>query len=117
MNGVLIIAHGSREKQTEETFMAVVELAKAKVNVPVEIAYMEFSPKNLAAGLDTLLEQGVTDIKVVPYFLFSGIHIREDIPTEINEYLQKHADITITMGNTLGIDARIAEVLADRILN
>ena len=117
MNGVLIIAHGSREKQTEQTFLAVVELAKANVKLPVEIAYMEFSPKNIEAGLEALIAQGVTDIKAVPYFLFSGIHIREDIPTEINQFLQKHDGITITMGETLGVDSRIADVLADRILN
>ncbi|MEG0692250.1 MAG: CbiX/SirB N-terminal domain-containing protein [Oscillospiraceae bacterium] len=117
MNGVLILAHGSREKQTEETFLAVVEMTKAKVTVPVEIAYMEFSPKNIEAGLTALIEQGANEIKVVPYFLFSGIHIRDDIPKEIHEFLQKNHNVTITMGETLGVDSRIADVLADRILN
>lgn len=117
MNGVLIIAHGSREKKTEETFLAVVEMAKAKVEIPLEIAYMEFSPNNIETGLNALVAQGVDAIKLVPYFLFSGIHIREDIPKEIEEFLQKNKNVTITMGETLGVDSRIADVLADRILN
>lgn len=117
MNGVLIIAHGSREKKTEDTFLAVVELAREKVRIPLEVAYMEFSPKNIEAGLDALIAQGVDEIKVVPYFLFSGIHIREDIPNEIKAFLEKNNQIKITMGETLGVDPRIAEVLADRILN
>lgn len=116
MNGVLIIAHGSREKQTEETFQKVVSMVKDKVNIPLEIAYMEFSPKNIEAGLNSLVSQGVTEIKAVPYFLFSGIHIRDDIPGEINAFLQKNKDVKVTMGETLGADTRIADVLADRIL-
>lgn len=116
MNGILIIAHGSREKQTEETFMRVVEMARKKVNQPLVTAYMEFSPKSIEAGLDELVSKGAKSIKVVPYFLFSGVHIREDIPNEINEYLKKHNGITIKMGNTLGVDERLADLLADRIL-
>ncbi|WMJ22041.1 CbiX/SirB N-terminal domain-containing protein [Paludicola sp. MB14-C6] len=116
MQGILIIAHGSREKQTEETFLKMVSMIKEKVNMPVEYAYMEFSPKNIECGLNALVEQGINDIKVVPYFLFSGIHIREDIPQEINEFVEKNANVTITMGDTLGADPRIADVLADRIL-
>ncbi|MFQ9617091.1 MAG: sirohydrochlorin chelatase, partial [Clostridium butyricum] len=52
---------------------------------------------------------------VVPYFLFSGVHIREDIPKEIEEYIADKPGIKISMGNTLGEDPRLADVLADRI--
>lgn len=116
MDGVLIIAHGSREKQTENTFETVVAMAKKKVSIPLEIAYMEFSKNNIANGFDTLIAKGVDNIKVVPYFLFSGIHIREDIPNEIAEYLKSHEGITIKMGETLGVDERLADLLAERIL-
>lgn len=116
MNGVLVIAHGSREKQTEETFNAVVNMAKEKVNQPIEIAYMEFSDQNIEAGLNKLVAQGVTNVKAVPYFLFSGIHIRQDIPEEIEKFTIKNSGITVTLADTLGADPRIADVLADRIL-
>ena len=116
MNGVLILAHGSRAKQTEQTFEAVVEMAKNKVDVPVEIAYMEFSEKNIESGFNALLAQGINHIKVVPYFLFSGMHIKQDIPEEIAAFLEKHPNIHIEMGETLGADPRLADILADRIL-
>ena len=117
MNGVLILAHGSRQKPTEETFMKIVSMAQEKVQMPIEIAYMEFSEKNIHAGLTALSNQGITHVKDVPYFLFNGTHIKEDIPNEINEFIKGNNHITVTMGETLGTDPRLADVLADRILN
>lgn len=116
MNGILVLAHGSREKATEETFQEVVQMAAKQVQIPVETAYMEFGKPDIAAGLDKLAAQGVKHVRVVPYFLFSGIHIREDIPGELKEYQKSHPEITLEMGDTLGADPRIAAVLADRML-
>ena len=116
MNGILVLAHGSREKATEETFQKVVTMAAEQVKLPVETAYMEFGYPNIAAGLDKLVAQGVTHIRVVPYFLFSGIHIQEDIPGELEEYRKEHPQVTLEMGETLGADPRLAAVLADRMM-
>jgi sirohydrochlorin ferrochelatase len=70
MKGVLILAHGSREKQTEETFNTVVDLVRDRVEEVVETAYMEFSEKNIAYGLNALVSQGVTEIKSSALFPF-----------------------------------------------
>ena len=116
MDGVLILAHGSRAKETEKTFEAIVKMVETKVSQPVKIAYMEFSPANIKRGLESLREQGSRDIKVVPYFLFSGIHIQEDIPKELNAFSAEHPEVRITMTDTLGADPRIADIVVDRIL-
>lgn len=117
MNGVLILAHGSRRKETENTLQKVAQMVKEKITVPTEIAYMEFSEQNIAYGLDQLVSRGIKQIKVVPYFLFSGIHILEDIPQELSDYAREHPGVTITMGETLGADPRIADILVDRIMS
>ncbi|OPX45734.1 sirohydrochlorin ferrochelatase [Ruminiclostridium hungatei] len=116
MKAILILAHGSREKTTLETLERVTEMTKTQLpEVVIETAYMEFCEVNLEKGLDKLVERGAGEIIVIPYFLFSGVHIREDIPSEIDEYRIKHPDIRISMGSTLGADPRLAGVLADRI--
>ncbi len=43
------------------------------------------------------------------------MHIREDIPEELEKFMEKHSDVTIKMGKTLGADARLAAVLTDRV--
>ena len=116
MTGVLVLAHGSREKETEATLDQIVSLLKAKLNIKhIEKAFLQFSDMSLGKGLEKLIDQGVNDIKVVPYFLFEGVHIKEDIPNEIKEFAQSYPQVRITLGRTLGADRRLAEVLADRI--
>ena len=117
MKGVLIVAHGSRRKQTERTLETVAQTARQKLpGTPMEIAYMEFSERNIPAGLDALAGRGANEIVVVPYFLFDGIHIQEDIPEALEQYRAAHPDVKITMGNPLGTDERLAAILAERAL-
>lgn len=116
MKAILILAHGSRETKTLETLQKITDMTKAQLpGVMIETAYMEFSNINLEKGLDMLIEKGADDITVVPYFLFEGVHIREDIPEEIKEYIGKHPGVKVNLGNTLGADQRLADILADRI--
>ncbi len=117
MNGVLIVAHGSRAKKTKDTLRAIADMVRNRMPEQlIEIAYMEFCDVNIEKGLTMLVEKGVTNVKVVPYFLFEGIHIQEDIPQEINKFSEAHPHINITLGNTLGVDNRLADILVDRIL-
>lgn len=116
MTGILIVAHGSRERDTDRTLERLREMVEEKFpGITVAEAYMEFRPLNIEAGLLALAEQGIDDIKVIPYFLFEGIHIKEDIPQEIEKFCNKHPGIRVTLGKTLGVDSRLAEVVSDRI--
>ncbi len=116
MTGVLVLAHGSRKSETEITMEKIVEYAREILKMEhIEAAYMEFRARSLESGLLGLMAKGVDDIKVVPYFLFDGVHIQEDIPAEIAAFREKHPEVQVSMGGTLGADRRLAEVLADRI--
>ena len=84
-------------------------------DIIVKHEYMEFCNVNLEKCIYKKKKKGVTEIVVVPYFLFDGMHIIKDIPEEIAAYLENHKDMKITMGRTLGVDKRIADVLIDRI--
>ena len=116
MKGVLIVGHGSRRRETEMILESVVEMAKKELEeIPMEIAYMEFGTQDIPTALDTLLSKGVDDIAVVPYFLYDGMHIKKDIPEELEKYRLTHPGIKISMGKPLGADERLAAILADRI--
>ncbi len=116
MKGILILAHGSREKSTEDTLQQVFDNLKEICREDIiETAFLQFSKVDLKTGFDNLKAKGVSHIIVIPYFLFDGVHIKEDIPKEIDSYLEKNSDIKIEMGKTLGTDKRLAQILADRI--
>jgi len=116
MTGVLILAHGSREKETEQTLERIIAMLKEILGLEyIEKAFLQFSECNLEQGLKNLIAKGITEIKVVPYFLFEGVHIKEDIPKEIEEFLKDYPHIQIAFGRTLGADIRLSQVLADRV--
>ena len=121
MKGVLVIAHGSRAKETEATLETVLSMVKAKLSdqpeTVIECAFMGHSDRTIEKGISALSAKGVTEIKIVPYFLFTGIHIKEDIPDMVAECIADFPGVNITMGEPLGGDERLADILVDRIRN
>ena len=122
MKAVLLLAHGSREDATEKTLEKIVgyikeELAPEteKEDFIIEEAYLQFRDKNLGSVLESLCERGADDIAVIPYFLFEGVHIKEDIPSEIKEFTDTHSNVRVSLGRTLGSDRRLALIAADNV--
>ena len=116
MKAVLVIAHGSRAKETEAVLDAVLSMVKNKLpEIIIESAFMEFSDRTVKKAVASLISKGVTEIKVVPYFLFMGIHLKEDIPDMVAECAADFPELEIKMGEPLGVDMRLAEILIDRI--
>ena len=116
MKGILVIAHGSRAKETEATLEAILSMAKSKLpETAMECAFMEFSDRTVEKGVSALAAKDVKEIKVMPYFLFMGIHLKEDIPNMVAECAASFPGIKITMGEPLGVDERLADILVDRI--
>ena len=118
MKGILVVAHGSRAKETESTLESVIAMAVKKINEPetiVERAFMEFSENTIEKGVAALIGKGVKSIKIVPYFLFLGVHMKEDIPNMVAECAANYPDVKVTMGEPFGVDERLADILADRI--
>ena len=116
MKGILVIAHGSRAKETESTLETVLSMVKAKLpGTILACAFMEFSDRTVEKGVAALAAQGVTEIHIVPYFLFMGIHMQEDIPHLVAACASSFPGVEITMGEPLGADVRLADIVADRI--
>jgi sirohydrochlorin ferrochelatase len=116
MTGILLLAHGSREGDTEATMQQITAYVKDMLqNDMVEEAYLQFRDRSLERGLLRLVDRGADTIVVIPYFLFEGVHIKEDIPAELDAFRLNHPGMMITFGRTLGADRRLAEIIADRV--
>ena len=116
MKGVLVVAHGSRAKETEATLEAIVSMVQAQIpQTNIEYAFMEFSDRTIEKGFSALAAKAITEITIVPYFLFTGIHIKQDIPEMVAECAANYPDIKISMTLPLGVDQRLADILVDKI--
>ena len=79
MTGILIVAHGSRQKSTEQILRDIAaRVGEILSGNRIRVAFMEFGEPSISEGLRLLAAEGGDDIAVVPYFLFDGVHIRED---------------------------------------
>ncbi|MGI6776960.1 MAG: sirohydrochlorin chelatase [Acetivibrionales bacterium] len=116
MDGVLILAHGSKKKETEETLNSIVNKVKDKTGLEFVVpAYLQFSEQNLLKGIEELVDNGVNNIKIIPMFLFDGIHVTQDIPEELDRVMSLYPGVSIKMSSYLGNDDRIADIIIDRI--
>jgi len=116
MEGVIILAHGSRRQETEKTLESLISKVKAKTGLnEVVPAFLQFSGQNLETAVKMLVSKGIKNIRVVPMFLFDGVHVTMDIPEELEEIRSAYPDISIEMTGHLGDDDRIADIIADRI--
>jgi len=113
--GVMVCGHGSRSHAAVEQFSAVArQLPEFFKQWPVEYGYLEFSNPVIRDGLDRLREQGCDHILAVPGMLFAAMHAKNDIPSVLNAYAEKHG-IKIEYGRDLGVDSKMIEAAASRV--
>lgn len=77
--GVLVISHGSRNREWVRLVDQAIEPLRTVLEVPVVGAFLEIVEGRLIQdGIDSLESQGVTDIIAVPLFISSGSgHVEE----------------------------------------
>ncbi len=113
---VIILGHGSRNKQAQLEFFDFVESVKEKQpDLCIEQASMELSPPDIPTVVNKLYNKGVRSIVVAPFFLFRGMHIVKDIPEIIEEQKSKYPDLNIVMSKGLLPDERLEEIVIERI--
>jgi sirohydrochlorin cobaltochelatase len=113
--GVMICGHGSRDVGAVEEFGQVVARIRARLgDRPVESGFLEFARPVIRDGLDRLRAQGVDHVLAVPGMLFAAGHVKNDVPSVLNQYARDHA-IRIDFGRDLGIDPKLLQAAADRI--
>ena len=67
--GIMVCGHGSRNQNAAKEFAVIAEALRARnPHMPVEYGYLEFCNPVSSAGLDSLREQGVTRVLVLPAY-------------------------------------------------
>lgn len=83
-------------------------------DVRVVEAHMELAPPTIAEGLATLAQEGIHEVRVVPYFLGPGRHATKDIPAMVADAAAQHPNLSVTVAPPLGVHANLARVVLDR---
>ena len=110
---LVLFAHGARDPRWAEPFEAVAGRVRAAApRLPVVLAYLELMAPTLAAAVDKLVADGATTVDVVPLFLGTGGHLREDLPPLVDALRSAHPDVTIRLHAAIGEHAAVSEAMA-----
>lgn len=110
--GILLFAHGSRDPAWKKPFEAILEETRRQFQGPVGLAFLESMSPDFAAGIDTLCAQQVNSIRIVPIFLATGSHMRQDLPLLIEEAAHRHPGIQIYAVPAIGEDTQVQQGIA-----
>lgn len=111
--GIVLFAHGSRDPGWRTPIEAVrTEIERSRPGAQVRCAYLELCEPTLAQAVQSLLAEGVHSLSVVPMFLGTGRHAREDLPLLIAALQAEHAGLPIALQRAVGEDPRLTALMA-----
>ena len=113
MKHALIIAHGSRRMASNDEVREVTRRFSLQEHGfdQVHCAFLELDEPNIPQGLLSAIEEGATEIIILPYFLSAGRHVSEDIPAQIAPVQNDYPQVAIKIAPYLGASSVIPEIL------
>ena len=113
MEALIIVAHGSKVKSSNDEIVNIVSKIKFNVDDKVLVfhAFLELSEPSIFIAINKAIAKNCKKIKIFPYFLAAGRHVQEDIPCEIKKFKKLHPEIEFILlphiGNCNGIEDMI----------
>ena len=115
---LVLFAHGARDPRWAEPFEAVADrIRQAAPSLLVRLAFLELMAPTLADAVDALATAGATTVDVVPLFLGTGGHVRQDLPLLVDAVRAAHPGLAIRLHGTIGEDAAVLDAMARAALD
>ncbi len=112
---LLVMVHGSPRPESNNDMFRVLQTVRTRGVYPiVEVGFMECNQPTIPDAIETCVSQGAARVIAVPYFLHTGNHVADDLPTLLEAAQEKHPNVEFLMGDYIGHDPQIADVLRDR---
>ncbi len=118
-NALLVLVHGSPRPVANETMFDVVETLRTRPDVRdrfpiVAVGFMECNEPNIPDAINQCVADGATSLTAVPYFLHTGTHVCDDLPTLLEEAQVRHPHVHFRMADYLGLSPRLTDLLLVR---
>lgn len=112
MEALIIVAHGSKMKSSNDEIVNIVEKIKSENSgICVFLGFLELTEPLFSSVLKNTIENNFKRIKIFPYFLAAGKHVSQDIPNEIENFKKKNPNVEFILlphiGQCVGIENMI----------
>lgn len=113
-SAVVLFGHGSRDPLWRKPIEAVAtRIRSAQPETPVLCAYLELTEPDLPTTVAALVDDGARSIRIVPMFLGTGRHAREDLPALVDGMRARYPAVMFDLRIAVGEDPRLLALLAD----
>jgi sirohydrochlorin ferrochelatase len=119
MKALLIISHGSRRDSSNQEVNQLAERVQGLLGDEFELvvsAFLEIASPLIPEGLQHCIDQGATEILILPYFLAAGRHVAEDIPEDIADIRRANPQVSMTLAPHVGAADEMAGFVATQVL-
>lgn len=113
---LLLIGHGSRDEDGRQGLLDFAAAYQAlDTSRPVVPCFLELTEPTIQAGVDLCIEQGYTELSVLPVLLFAARHNKFDVTNELDRARQRHPQLQFHYGRHLGITPGIVDLWRSRL--
>ncbi len=113
----ILVGHGSKARNFQTALSRVASAIRRSGDYDsVRCAYLEVSRPSIPEAIEASVRDGMEVVRVLPYFLLTGNHVRHDIPGIVREARRCHRKkARIILCPYLGYDRRLVAVVSDRL--
>ena len=110
---IVLFGHGSRDPLWRLPMETVAtRLRTQHPDIAVRCAYLELDAPDLASATRELVGLGADQVTIVPMFLGTGRHAREDLPLLVRALEAEHPHVAFVLQKPVGEDGRVVELIA-----
>lgn len=111
---LILFAHGARDPRWAAPFEAVAaRVRQLQPAAQVRLAFLELMRPTLPEAAAELVAAGCTQIAVLPLFLGTGGHVRNDLPVLVQQLLELHPQARFTLHGAVGEHATVVAAMAE----
>ena len=115
---LLLLAHGSRRAEWARPFEAVLrELQGLRPDSDVRLCFLEAMHPLLPEALDAAALDACPRVRLVPLFLGTGAHLRDDVEREVRGAQARHPGLRVEVSPAAGDSPLVARALAGYALH
>ncbi|MEB3231256.1 MAG: sirohydrochlorin chelatase, partial [Leptolyngbyaceae bacterium] len=113
---LLLLGHGTRDADGRQAFLDFADKFQTyDPSRPVVPCFLELTDPLVQVGIDHCIEQGYTELTVLPVLLFAARHSKFDVTNELDRACKRHPNLTIRYGRHFGVSLRWLDLWLQRL--
>ncbi|MCA1793479.1 MAG: CbiX/SirB N-terminal domain-containing protein, partial [Desulfobacteraceae bacterium] len=122
LKALIVAAHGSRQKASATEVAALAQKLDNKVKTDgshdieqVVHAFLQFCDPSLETVIRNLVDSGVDEMVIFPFFISAGSHVQTDIPQTVEKARQQYPTVQFYVTRHLGILDSIEDLILGEV--